>query len=124
MLLERHLKGMAVGRRYLQGAYIALDGLIIACHHLQNRGVGRGHLRRHKALPTVDKVLCRHCHAVRPENIVAEGEGIGLRAVLVGNHRILGSLSVYQTCGRVFHQILKQMLRDGALLLGGGIDGV
>ena len=121
MTLDDHHKGTVVAGPDLQGRRVAGHRVGIARHHVQDGSVGGVGLRIHQTLPGVNEVARRDLLAVRPVDIIAEGEGIRLGAVHVVGIGIAGGLRGGKGTGGVdLHQIFKQLGVHGLFRFGDG----
>ena len=117
--VEGHHQGMLVGGGHLQGVYVAGAGLLIARHHVQQRGVGGGGLRIHQPLPGEHKVTGGDAAAIRPGGALPQGEGVGLGAVQIVRHLVAAAHGRHHALGGQLHQVFKQVARQGLFRVGG-----
>ena len=123
--VDDHHEGAVVIGPGLQRRRIAGHRIGIARHHVQDGGVGRVGLRIHQPLPGVGKVVGGDLLPVRPVDVAAQCEGVGLGAVHIVHIGIAGGLSGHHTAGGGgLHQVFKQLGGHSLFRLGHGHGGV
>ena len=125
MAADGHHKGACVGGVHLKGRRITGHRVGIARHHVQDGGVGGVGLGIHQPLPGIDEITGGDLLAVRPVDVAAEGEGIGLGAVHVVLVGIGGRLTGGQGAGGAgFHKVFEELGGHGFFRFGDGPGGI